>query len=216
MNVLDQLTKGVAGMTDLMGAIDALRERPEQLCARPLSWTGSGEAVVLDGMELYKLDAKRRTVDEAREWRIPFMDLLCNWVLLDRGDLTDEWTGEAPAASLPRRKTRSAPKRRPRVKGGPKGRPTAEAIAAEHPGWVSVQAAAEELHVSRDRIHRAIKAGTIAGQLVRGSRLVRLDEAQRLFRPDETAGTLTATTVSASATVPAAEAPAADDLEAYS
>lgn len=152
-----------------------VEDRDRRLCARPIHWRGSAEALLLHAGNLYRVAPGLRPLDGPAH-SIDATMIVAKWETLSVVDVLRE-AEPAPAEERKPREPREP--RKPREATVPRsdrrdrrGRPSAAELRAELPieerdAWIGVAEAAELAGVSRDRIRRAISAGALAVRTVR-------------------------------------------------
>lgn len=155
-----------------------------RLAARPLSWRGSAEALVLHSGQLYRISTESPAPDGPPH-HLTASSITDTWEVVSRQaaiaeEITDEEEVASPKRRESRRRKQSASVRPP----GARGRPTvADVIASlpesERANWSGIVEAAAALQLSRDLVRRWAKdAPPEAVRRIRGSTLIHLATLQ--------------------------------------
>jgi len=153
-----------------MRFINALRAIQSGQLARPATSDWHGEALLAHGGLLY-----REPVDSRPAVSLTIQQMLAQWEVVTLEELVNERAGVA----VPRRERRQ--RKAGTVTGGKrKGGPGRQTTPPAEPGWAGVLQAAAETGVFRDRIRRAVTAGTVRHRQVDGVLHVSLDDLRAL------------------------------------
>lgn len=200
--------------TTIDRAIGALIEdRDRKICARPIFWRGSGEALTLHAGNLYRIAPGLEPLD-GPPVHLDAAAIVAKWETLEIAAVV----AEPSAPAKVRRPPRARPAGEKRQRRGKRGRPSADDLRGELPegerdAWVGVSEAAALAGASRDRIRRALVTGQLEGRSVRGVMLVSAAGA----RAFATAPAATPAPAPAETSAAADDQPApADSAEVYS
>lgn len=148
---------------------DLVEDRDRRLCARPIGWRGSGEALLLHAGNFYRVAPGREPLDHPAH-AIDAAMIVSKWETLEVADVLRETEPSSVEERRPRKARKTTVPRSDRRDR--RGRPSAAELRSELPveerdAWIGVTEAADLAGVSRDKIRRAIATGALAVRTVR-------------------------------------------------